>query len=112
MWLYNILGDKEGSISGILRLDLITEGYWTTVVLIIKGGRGYRGIGFAEFIWKVCASIMNNSLKAAVTLHDSFHGFIKGVGAGTATMDSKLDQNLAGLCHEPLLQVLLDVWKS
>ena len=27
MWWYNILGDNEGSISHILRLDTITSGY-------------------------------------------------------------------------------------
>ena len=33
MWWYNILGDKEGSISHILRLDPITE---DSILLTIK----------------------------------------------------------------------------
>ena len=33
MWWYNILGDNEGSISHILRLDTITEG---SILLNVK----------------------------------------------------------------------------
>ena len=44
------------------------EGYtpealrWTTMVLIPKGSREYRGIGLVETIWKVCTSIVNSRL--------------------------------------------------
>ena len=31
---------------------------------------------------------------------------------GTATLEAKLDQYLAGLAHELLFQVFLDVYKS
>ena len=34
------------------------------------------------------------------------------MGTGTETLEANLDQKLAGLCHEPLLDVLLDVRKS
>ena len=48
---------------------------WTTMVLIPKGGGYYRGIGILEVIWKVCASIMNNQLRSAITLHNKLHVF-------------------------------------
>ena len=31
---------------------------WNTVVLIPKGGGGYRGMVLVEVIWKVCTSIV------------------------------------------------------
>ena len=45
------------------------------MVLIINGGGEYIWIGLVEFIWKVCASIMNNKLWVAITLYDALHGF-------------------------------------
>ena len=35
---------------------------WTTMVLIPKGSKEYRGIGLVETIWKVCTSIINSGL--------------------------------------------------
>ena len=69
-------------------------------------------IGLVKVIRKVCASIINNTLWDTTTLHDALHGFRKGRGTRTATMEAKMAQQLARLCHEPLFHVLLDVRKS
>ena len=37
---------------------------------------------------------------------------VYGRGTGTPTLEENLDQQLAGICNEPLLQVFLDVRKS
>ena len=55
---------------------------------------------------------MNNRLRSAITLQDALHGFRQGKGAGTATMEAKLAQQLAVLVNEPLLQVFLYVQKA
>ena len=85
---------------------------WKVMVIITKGGGDYREIGLVGVIWKVCALIMNKRLQDITTLHDALNGFIQGRGTATATMEAKLAQNLAGLCHETLFQVFLDVQKS
>ena len=83
----------------------------TTMLLIPKGGVGYRGIGIVEVIWKVCALIVNNILRSAITLHSSLHGFRQGRGAATTTMEEKLAKKLAGIVHGPLFQVFINVRK-
>ena len=55
---------------------------------------------------------MNNKLRDAITLHDTLHGFRQGRGVGTATMEAKLDQQLAGIVHERIYQVISDVQKA
>ena len=57
-------------------------------------------------------SIINNRLRASITLHDTLHVFRWYRGTVTATMKTKLAQKLTGMVHEPLFQVLLDVQKS
>ena len=55
---------------------------------------------------------MKNTLGSTVTLHDGLHGFRKGRGTGTATTEGKLEQKLAGIVHEPLFQVFIDMQKA
>ena len=38
-------------------------------------------------------------------MHDSLYGFQEGRVMGTATLEAKMDQQIAGLDHEPLFQV-------
>ena len=45
-------------------------------------------------------------------LHNTLHGSREGRGTGTATMDTNLEQQLAGLAHKPLFQVFLGVRKA
>ena len=47
-----------------------------------------------------------------MTLHDTLHGFRAGRGTVTATLESKLEQKLGGIAHEPLFQVFLNVRKA
>ena len=61
---------------------------------------------------KVCSVVVNCRLKRSVVLHNVLHGFRVGRGKGTATLEAKLVQQLSGLAHKPLLQVLLDVQKA
>ena len=58
------------------------------------------------------AVVVNCCLKRSVKLHDALHGFRKGWGTRTATLESKMAHHLAGISHEPLFQVLLDVRKE
>ena len=64
-----------------------------------------------EVVWKVYVTVLNFSLNQSVILYDVLHGFRLGRGIGTETLEAKLAQDLAGLAHEPLLQVFLDVCK-
>ena len=40
---------------------------------------------------------INVRLMAATSLHDNLHGLHKGMGTGTATLEAKLEQYLAGI---------------
>ena len=82
------------------------------MILIPKGGVGYRGIGLVEVIWKVTMLIVNSWLRISIVLHDALHGFQQGRGAGTVVMEGKTEQKLVGIVHKPLLQVLIGVWKA
>ena len=72
-WIWEATREKYPDTNKWDKLVSIThiafrEGYipeamvWTTVVLIQKGGGGYRGIGLFEVIWKVCTLIVNSWL--------------------------------------------------
>ena len=56
--------------------------------------------------------LVNYRLKSSAVLHNVLHGFIKGIGMETSTLEANLDQNLAGILHKPLFQVFLDVRKT
>ena len=77
-----------------------------------KGRGRYRVIGLVEVVWKVYLALANFLIKRSVILHDALHGFSAGRGAGKATLEENLAQQLAGITHEPLLQVFLDVQKA
>ena len=40
-------------------------------------------------------------------LHDALHGFWEERGTGTDTLEANLAQQMAGISHKPLFQVLL-----
>ena len=46
---------------------LLEEAAWQAMVLILKGGGDYRGIGFTEVIWKAVVVILNCRFTAAIT---------------------------------------------
>ena len=76
-----------------------------------KGGGEHRGTGIVRVVWKVCVAVVNCRITRSVMLHDALHGFSSGSGTGTETLESNLAQQFAGLAHDLLLQVFLDVQK-
>ena len=83
-----------------------------TMVFILKMKGEFWGIELVEVAWKVCATVVKCWLRRGVVLHDALHGFRGRRGTGKATLESKLDQQLAGLAHEPPFQVFLDTRKA
>ena len=79
------------------------------MVLIPKGKKDYRGIGLVGVMWKVVAEILNCRLTASITFHNFLHRFWEGSGTGTATLESKLIQQLAKLREEVLYVIFLDL---
>ena len=67
--------DKVVSVVQVAFQDRYTpeELMWTTVVLILKGDGGYRGIGLVKSIWKVYTSIVNSRLQSSIVLYDILH---------------------------------------
>ena len=49
------------------------------------------------------------ALRYPITLHDNMHEFRQGIWTGTATFEANMYQQLERMCHDPLLQVFLDV---
>ena len=85
---------------------------WATMVLIPNSGGGYIGIVLVKVIWKVCASILNIRLQSTTILRDALHGFRQGRGTRAAIMEAKLEHQLEGIVHKPLLQVFINVLKA
>ena len=54
---------------------LPSELTWTTMILLLKGRGGYRGVGLVEVIWKMITTIINTRLGVAISLHDAMYGF-------------------------------------
>ena len=81
------------------------------MVLIPKRTGGYRGIVLVEVMWKVVAVILNRRLTSSITFHDVLHGFRAGRRTGTATLESKLLQQLAAMKEEVLYVIFLDLTK-
>ena len=84
--------DKLVSITQVaFRYGYIPETMtWTKILLIKKGGGGYRGIGLVEVIWKFCAWILNSRLLISIVLYDKYHGFRQGRGTETAFTEGKI----------------------
>ena len=82
------------------------------MVLIPKGKKDYRSIGFVEVMWKVVAEILNHCLTAYITFHDFLHRFRAGRRTGTSTLEAKLLQQLAALRGEVLYVIFLDLHKA
>ena len=80
------------------------------VVLLLKGGGDYHGIGLLEPFWKTIEILMDWRLQN-IEFHDCLHGFLKGRGTGTATAEAKLAQQLAFLEQEALHSVFVDLKK-
>ena len=82
------------------------------MVLIPKSKGVFWGIGIVEVARKVCAAVVNCRLKQGDILHDALHRFRERRGTGTDTLETKMDQQLAGIAHEPFFQVFLEICNS
>ena len=85
---------------------------WAMMVLLQKGKGGYRGIGIVEVLCQVYSVLVNCSLNSSFVLHDALHEFREWRGAGMATLEANLAQQLASIAHDTLFQVFLDVHNS
>ena len=85
------------------------EKMWQAVVLLPRWGKDYRGIGLVEVMWKVVAVVLNRRLTASITYQYFLHGFRAGRGRGTATLVSKLLQQLEALGKKVLYMIFLDL---
>ena len=84
---------------------------WMVVVLLPKGGGGFRGIGLLEPLWKTLAILLDTRM-AVIELHDCLHGFISGRGTGTATLEAKLAQQLVFIEQGALYKIFFDLSKT
>ena len=75
------------------------------VVLILKGGGDYRGIGLV-------AVILNRPFTASITYHESLHGLRPVRNTGTATLEINLIHQVAALRESVLHAIFLDLHKS
>ena len=73
---------------------LVEEATCKAVVLILKGGGDYHGIGIVEVVWKAATAILNFCFAASITYHDPLHGFRSGCGTGTAYLEVKMLQKV------------------
>ena len=55
---------------------------------------------------------MNRSLWKTITIYAALHGSRQGRGAVTDTMEENLAQQIAGIVHEMLFQMFINVRKS
>jgi hypothetical protein len=94
--------------------DLPTCVPWLTLCLIPKGNdsTAFHGIALLEIIWKLISSIINQRVMNNVQFHDSLHGFCRGRGTQTATIETKLSHQLADMAQTPLFQIFLDLRKA
>jgi hypothetical protein len=84
---------------------------WMIVVLLPKGGGNFRGIGLLDPFWKVVEKVMVCRL-GSIEFHPCLHGGLPKRGAGMATIEAKLAQQLAWIEQEPLYQVFIDLRKA
>ena len=85
---------------------------WKTVVLIPKGKGDFRVIGLVEVLWKTITSLLNLPIAAAISFHDTLHGFWAGRGMGTANFEAKLLQQLTAMREAVLFNLFLDIRKA
>ena len=91
---------------------VLEEILWVTVVLLPKGKGEYMGIRIVELLCNVRSVVVHCWLKRVAVLHDALRVFREGRWIGTAMLEANMEQQLVGLAHKPLFQVLLDVSKS
>ena len=88
------------------------EADWKAVVLVLKWGGDYCGIGFVAVMWKAAEVIPNHRFTIAITYHNFLHRFQVGRGTGTATLEVKLLHQVAELREAVLHVIFLDLQKA
>ena len=121
-WLQEAEGEVPDRTKWDLLVDLVqtcfqeqslpSQMVWSTVVLLPKGGGGFRGIGLLEIIWKLIESIINRRIMQKVKFHDCLHGFVPKRGTGTGCIEAKLVQQLHRIAHKVLFTVFVDLKKA
>ena len=91
---------------------LAEECMWQTFALIQKGKEGFQGIGLVEVLWKAFAVLLNGHLTAAISFHDTLHGFWKGQGTVTTALEAKLLQHLTAMREAVIFEVFLYIQKA
>ena len=91
---------------------LAKECMWHTVFLTPKGKGDLRGIGLVKVLWKAITSLLNFRLTAAISFHDTLHGFRVGRGTRNVTLEAKLLQQLTATRKAVLFEVFLDIQKA
>ena len=90
---------------------LTTEFTWKMLLLITQGNGEFRGVGPVEVLWKSLFGVINWRFGGAVQFHDVLHGFRVSWGAGTASLEANLLQQLMVMMVEVLYEVFLDLRK-
>ena len=70
---------------------------WQTIILIPKGNNESRGIGTIEVIWKTVTGILNRCLTVLIQFHNTLRVLLAGGGNRTASLKSKLLQQLVAM---------------
>ena len=91
---------------------LVEEATYKAVVLILKGGDEYHGIGLVEVLRKAATVILNCRFAASITYHDSLHGFQAVCGTGTVTLEVKPLQQVTAMREEVLHTIFMDLHKA
>ena len=85
---------------------------WQTVILVLKGKEGFRGIGLVEVLWKAIPIPLNRWLTESISFHDTLHGFSLGQETGTAAFEANLLQHIISMREAVLFEVFLDLRKA
>jgi hypothetical protein len=88
-----------------------TQMRWVVIMLLLKEGGAYHGIGLLDPMWKVVEKIVVAQM-SCLELHNCLHGGLPRGGMGIAIMEVKLNQQLAWVDQAPLYQIYLDFKKA
>ena len=75
---------------------------WQTMVLIPKRNGESRGIEFVGVLWKALLGVTIRQIGVEVQFHDVLHGLRAGQEMGTASLESKLLQQLTEIKEDVL----------
>ena len=81
-------------------------------MLLPKRNRDLLGICLIKVIWKTVLGVVNCWIRAAVTLHNTFHRLWDRQGTGNTIVKTNMIQNLIVMREEILYNVLIDLWKA